>query len=257
MRDDRRRTTGLPLLALGAALLACTALFPPRPTLEWDTAPESLVAQAHTGGGMEYLPNDTYDARLWGDGRLVWTEYASDGSRQLYTALLPPEAMRPLLQQFVDAGFFGWAEHYSPGEVFDAPSSCLSVHLAAASHSVCETLEGAPDRFHELYRLIASGAEQPPTVYAPAEGYLLLTPIGPDIAAGSQAPIAWPAQSLGLSLAEVAAGAGSAWLEGEALAFAWSAVNTNHYHPVFTEGEQAYGVQLLVAGVTVEGPPER
>jgi hypothetical protein len=240
-------------IALLLASLACNALLPPQPALEWDQDPAAVIVEAHVGGGMLYEPNAIYSARLWGDGRLFWLTFGSPiGARTVWTATLTSEAMRDLLKQFANAGFFGWDDHYSPGLVHDAPSRCLRVTLAAAAHGVCETISGAPARFWELYSLVAAGAGQAGVPYIPERGYLTLFPLGgrpPD-----SMPAAWPREVTGLTLAEAAA-AGGLWLEGEALAFVWEAVNANPLQPVIWDGESYYTAQLLVPGLTVIAPP--
>jgi hypothetical protein len=228
--------------------LACNTLLPPRPPVEWNAAADFVVAEAHTGGGMLYEPNAVYQARLWGDGRLIWAAQDSQGRRSVFSASLTPDEMRSVLREFVDAGFFGWDKHYSPGLVYDAPSACLRLSLASASHSVCETLSGAPRQFRPLYARLAGGAGGQAAPYLPDRAYLRLTPSGPS---GSSQP--WPA-TVTPTLAEVAA-QGGAWIEGDALAFAWAAVNQDPLRPVFQASDGYYSVQLLVPGVTVISPP--
>lgn len=228
--------------------LACNTLLPPRPPIEWNAAPEAVIAEAHTGGGMLYEPNLTYHARLWGDGRLIWTEYDGQGGRALFITTLPMGDMTALLQEFVDAGFFGWDNTYSPGLVYDAPSTCLRVSLASLSHSVCEVLEGAPSQFGPLYARLASGAGGQASPYIPERAYLSLSPAGP-----TAATFPWPAE-LSPRLADVAS-QGSAWIDGPALAYAWDLVNAEPLQPIVHEGDSYYSVQLLVPGVTVISPP--
>jgi hypothetical protein len=202
---------------------------------------------------MLYEPNAIYSARLWGDGRLIWVTYApSGGARQVWAATLTPEAMMDLLQDIAGAGFFGWDDHYSPGIVYDAPSTCVRVTLAAVAHGVCETLSGAPVRFRELFSLLASGAGQSGVPYVPEGGYLLLSPLlgGPT----GSLPAGWSPEATGLTLAEAAA-TGGLWLEGDALGFVWAGVNANPLQPVFSDGESYYTAQLLIPGVTVIAPP--
>ncbi len=243
-----RRPSFVALAALGLATLACNTLLPPRPPIEWNAAPDAVIAQAHTGGGMLYEPNLTYEARLWGDGRLIWTDYDQGGARELFITTLSAADMTALLQDFVDAGFFGWDDTYSPGLVYDAPASCLSVSLAAAYQSVCEVLEGAPRQFGPLYSRLASGAGGSAAPYLPERAYLSLTPAGP-----TASTVLWPAE-LTPTLAAVAS-QGGAWIESDALTFAWASVNAEPLQPVFREGDAYYSVQLLVPGVTVISPP--
>jgi hypothetical protein len=243
----------LPITLLLASL-ACNTLLPPRPPVEWDSSPEALIVQANTGGGMLYEPNAIPDARLWGDGRLVWVVYDGSGARQVRTATLTPDEVGHVLQGIVDAGFFGWKDYYSPGVVYDAPSTCVNVNLLSQSKSVCETLSGAPAAFGRLYGDLSAGAGQAGSVFVPERGYLSLTELGSGAPSGGDV-FEWPAEALGVTLAEVAATPGQ-WLEGEALAFAWETTNAAPLYPILHEGEHYYQAQLLVEGVTSIQPTE-
>lgn len=256
-RASISRISFISLIFLLFASLACNTLLPPRPAIEWDSAPDRLIVQAYTGGGMLYEPNAMPDARLWGDGRLVWVTYAGSGARQVFTATLTPDEVRALLASFVDAGFFGWDDHYSPGLVYDAPSTCLNVTLLSEVKSVCETLSGAPRAFGRLYNEVAGGAGHANTAapFVPARGYLRITPLGPTLPSGNAITAEWPAAALGLALADLANSEG-AWLEGEALALAWEATNAEPLYPILHDGEGYYQAQLMVEGVTTSQPPE-
>src|SRR5262245_37055470 len=126
--------------------LACNTLFPPRPPVEWNAVANNVVLQASSGGGMLYDPNPMPFAQLRGDGRFIWVEGSSSG-RRVKVANLTTDQVRQLLQTIVDAGFFGWKDSYSPGVVYDAPATCLTVSLSSGSKSVCEMVSGAPAKF--------------------------------------------------------------------------------------------------------------
>jgi len=231
--------------------LACNTLLPPRPPVEWNAVVNNVVIQAYSGGGMLYEPNPIPLAQLRGDGRLIWVE-GGDNGRHVKVANLTTSQVRQLLQTIVDAGFFGWKDSYSPGVVYDAPSTCLSVSLTSVSKSVCETLSGAPARFHDLLSLLVTGAGVTGADFVPERGYLKVTPLGSTPAPGGPLVVAWPSQQLGLKLAEVGPGQ---WVEGDALRLAWSVVNASPLNPILQEGEVYYQVQLLVSGVTGIEPP--
>ena len=161
------RLSSFVLLALPA--LACNALLPPRPPVEWNAVTNNVVIQAYSGGGMLFDPNPMPFAQLRGDGRLIWVE-GSDHGRHVKVANLTTDQVRQLLQTIVDAGFFGWKDSYSPGVVYDAPNTCLSVNLASASKSVCETVSGAPAKFHDLLSLLGTGAGASGADFVPARG---------------------------------------------------------------------------------------
>jgi hypothetical protein len=237
------------LLALPA--LACNTLFPPRPPVEWDAAANNVVIQANSGGGMLYDPNPMPFAQLRGDGRFIWVEAVGSG-RRVKVANLTTDQVRQLLQAIVDAGFFGWKDSYSPGVVYDAPSTCLTVSLSSGSKSVCETVSGAPAKFHDLLSMLGTGAGAAGADFVPERGYLKVTPLGAGPAAGGTPAVAWPSQQLGLKLEDVAEGQ---WIDGDALRLAWSVVNANPLNPILQEGDTYYQAQLLVSGVTGIEPP--
>ena len=136
-------------------------LLPPRPPVEWDPAADNLVVEASSAGGM--LPDFNYvpAARLWGDGRLVWTSYNSNGGRSVQTRTLTPDEMRALIVRIEDEGFFGWNDQYSPSVVYDAPITCLRVSLTTTSKSVCEMISGAPAGFAGFSQSWAAARERP------------------------------------------------------------------------------------------------
>jgi hypothetical protein len=239
-------------VALVLPALACNTLFPPRPPVEWNNVPDNVVIQASSGGGMVYEPNPMPVARLWGDGRLIWAVGGYTSSRRVQIATLTPDQVRQLLQTFVDDGFFGWKDSYSPGVVYDAPSTCITVSLSSVTKTVCETLSGAPARFHDLLDRLASGAGAPGTDYVPDRGYLVVKPVGKALLPGGGLVVAWPGAKLGLRLADVGEGK---WIVGEALRLAWGAVNANPMNPILQDGDVYYQAQLLVANVTAMEPP--
>ena len=262
MREIERRSVRrsisfssfISLISLAVAALACNTLLPPRPPIDWDPSPTALIVESYKTFGMLYEPNAIPAARLWGDGRLVWVSNSSNsGARQVLTATLTPAEMRTLLASIINAGFYGWDEHYSPGEVFDAPSTCLRVHLTADSHSVCETLSGAPRALHTLTGKLGGGAGFTGTSFVPGSGFLSVVSLGPDLPTGAVAE--WPARAAGQSLADIARTPGQ-WLEGEVLALAWDTTNATPLNPIFHDGGNYYQVKLQVPGVTTSEPPE-
>src|SRR5262249_31323893 len=153
---------------------------------------KTLVLSADTCCGMLYDPNGIPTARLWGDGRMIWSSVDSGGARQVWTAALTTAQMKALLQKFVDAGFFGWKDSYQPAyQVYDAPSTCINVQLQRTTKSVCDLMNNAPSQFWDLLTGLTDGLTA--TAFAPGRAYLQAHPF--DTYSGSPV-IQWPADSL-------------------------------------------------------------
>jgi hypothetical protein len=242
---------GLALSVLVLATLACSTFFPPRPTIEWDTSPDAIIVESYTAGGLvpqNFALNQIPDARVWGDGRIVWVEYASGGGRRVLEGHLTPDEMTALLERFVEAGFFGWDDFYQPSyQVFDAGTTTLRVNLLGTQKSVSEYFEGAPPKFAELAAWLAQGAGVSGANFVPTRAYLTALPI-----TSAQPPdYNWPDEAAGFTLAEAASGR---YVEGEALTHAWQIVNQNMY-AVVRSGGQTYQLVVQVPGLALVEPP--
>jgi len=245
-----RRGYGPAMMALLAAL-ACNTLLPPRPELKWDTSPDAVIIETYVTGGMmpiNYQMNSIPEARVWGDGRILWVEWEGGGRRVLEGRLAEAE-MRALLQKISDAGFFGWENFYQPrGRIYDAATTTLTVNLLNTRKSVSEYFSGAPAKFHELTAYLSAGAGATGADFTPVRAYLTALPVGdPSI----KADYVWPEERAGFTLAEAT---GGRYVEGEALAFAWQVVNQN-LNAVVESGGRRYRLLVQVPGVSLEAPP--
>jgi hypothetical protein len=199
--------------------------------------------------------NAIADARLWGDGRIIWIELNDDtGQRRVLEGWLSPEQMQALFQRFDEAGFFGWEERYDDRSVTDAADQCLAVELAGRSKKVCQYVSGAPAAFQELYAYVASGAGASGRDYVPTTGYLTAHPL--QLPADMDPPVdfEWPAAELGLSLDQAGAGV---WVEGETLETSWQVVNTKWQGNIVRDGDAYYGLSLQIPGLSLTEPPAR
>lgn len=236
---------------LTLAALACVTVLPPRPALEWDEAPETVVIEAYVVGGMvptNYHQNYIPEVRVFGDGRIVWVEW-NNAQRTVLEGRLTKDELQAVLEEFSSAGFFGWRDFYEPNStIYDAPTSTLRVNLLSTSKSVSEYVEGAPAQYDVLWARVASGAGATGTPFMPENGYLLATPLNGN---NAQATHTWPDAAAGVTLAEVTAGQ---YVQGEALASAWRIINENQYAVVESDGAQ-YFISLQIPGISYQTPP--
>ena len=244
------------LALLVSAGLAYGRLRQPRPTVAWNTDPDVVVLRAKLCCAFmsNYsLDNTLAEAVIWGDGRIIWTEWPDDFSwRRVLTGQLTLDQLRALLQQYVEAGFFDWDEHYSPDmPMSDLAEQCVQVSLTSATHQVCEYERGAPADFHRLYDIATSGAGATGADYVPTKGNVIIYPEAsfwhvpkPEDA------VVWPAEALGVSLSDHA----NVLLEGEALALAWQVVNNHPWEPLVLEGDTYYMLVVRLPKLSVWPP---
>jgi hypothetical protein len=238
-------------LTLALAALACNALLPPRPELKWDTSPDALIIETYVAGGLvpiNYQKNYIPEARVWGDGRILWVE-SSGGTRRVLEGHLSEDELRALLQKISEAGFFGWDDFYQPREmVYDAGTTTLTVNLLDTHKSVSEYFQGAPAKFHELAAYLGDGAGASGADFVPTRAYLTALPFGDD---NIKSDYVWPDESAGFTLAEAV---GGRYIEGEALEFAWQVVKQS-MNAILESGGQRYQLLVQVPGVSLEAPP--
>lgn len=199
---------------------------------------------------LNYLPA----AQIWGDGRILWTQIAPGGKRQVLEGQLTREQLGNLLNDALSQGFMEWDERYiGPNAPTDLPSKCLTIQTAQHTRRVCEYYQGAPPAFHTLYDAISGGAGVAGTPYAPVKAYLTASLSPPPLQDAATTALAWDANALGLSLAQAVAGI---WLEeGPALQRAWEAVSGNAWQPLVKQDDEFYILTLQIPGVSMTEPP--
>jgi hypothetical protein len=224
------------------------------PALRWDTNPEALVIRYYSPSTTAGL-SGAYDAdyyipevQLWGDGRIIWV--AREGTaRRVMEGHLTVEQMRALIRRITDAGFFDWQDRYFTLGGNSSPPMLLSVQLSEVFKVVSEH-GGAPEAYYDLVAFLKAGAGSEGQAYMPALGYLTATPWPVE----AEAP-RWPDESTGITLDQVGEGR---YIEGEALAFAWQAVNRNPTAPVYVQSKgHVYTIMLQIPGVSLSEPPPR
>jgi hypothetical protein len=226
-------------------------VFAPKPKVEWDTAPTAIIAQAvhpirhyQPSISSDYTRNYIPEARLWGDGRILWASYGdSGGPRTVMEGQLTPEQMTVLLKQFVDAGFFGWNNNYFSLLPYDnPPTDYLTINLLTAQKTVIVSMGNPPRAFNSLFATLNSGAGAQGKIFKPTQGTLIAIPITTQTAEYN-----WDHENLNLDLSKAAEGIP---VEGKALQLAWDVVNKNPYYPppVSLNGV-TYTIYVIIPGM--------
>jgi hypothetical protein len=233
----------------------------PLPTaseIAWNSSPNALIISATLSGGRTtrvFLENYIPDARIWGDGRIVWVDYIDTNKRRILQGQLTQAQMHALLNRFINDGFFNLQDSYNVERAkTDVRGKCLSLELKQQSKKVCEYDEGAPQVFHDLYNHIVNGVGEAGTEYIPQTAYLTVHPFA--FSKGYTPPVDFQrsAVSLGLSLGDTTDGT---WIEGKTLDQAWHIVNSKWKGMIIHDDEEYYGISLQVPGVSLIDPPVR
>ena len=225
--------------------------------VRWDTSPATLVVRY-------YSPNTTaglagaYDRRYyvpevqaWGDGRVIWVARELE-SRRVLEGRLTIEQMGNLLRRIVDAGFFAWEDRYCTLGGTSFPFRHLALNLLGQSKEVSEH-GGAPKAFYDLVEFLKGGAGAEGHDYAPELGYLTVESLGPVGTDEGTNSLKWPDDAAGFTLDEVG---DWRYIGGEALAFAWHAVNQYTRAPVYVESKgQLYTIMVQIPGLSYYEPP--
>lgn len=225
---------------------------PTLPAIEWDPSPEAVIIEAanpikqyHPSLSPDLIQNYIPEGRVFGDGHIIWAVYAEDRSRTVFEGYLTRDQMTDILQDFVDAGFFGWKEAYFSKLPYDnPPSDYLTVNLTSLSKTVRVTMAQPPEGYMELFDRISTGAGAEGKPFIPQNGTLILEETE------EEALMTWDQETYPLALSQATAGIP---LVGEALAAAWGIVNQEPLAPPVVEIDgKAYRFFLLIPGLMYE-----
>jgi hypothetical protein len=237
------------LLVLALVLLAgCGAR---TPDLSYPAEADHLLIEADTAGGLvppAYAENHIPAFRLYGDGRVIWTDREGP-QMSVWQGYLPPEKIQDLLAWMAEEGYFRMKDFYTvENPPTDLPTQCIRVNLEGESKSVCEYFDGAPEAFDQIYGLLTSGAGATDAgPYEPQIGWVTAEPLTWE--PGSEV-VAWP-EVLSPALSAMADGA---WVDGQTLEFLWR--NRLEQGPLmlFEELGDRYQVTLQVPGLMPGAP---
>jgi hypothetical protein len=223
----------------------------PKVDLTYPTGADDLVIQANSTGGLvpdAYIQSHIPAFRLWGDGRVIGTEW-KDGQASVWEGHLTAEEIAALLEWIADKGFFRMDNHYTvKNPPLDLPTDSVRVNLVSGEKTVGEYYDGAPRAFGEIYgRLRAGAGASDVHPYQPGIGWVIVEPITWDT---TREPVPWP-DSLTPVPSEMGEGI---WVEGDLLAFLWQGRLEQGPWMVYEVGGEPYGLVLQVPGLMPAAP---
>jgi hypothetical protein len=223
------------------------------PAITWNAAATQVVIRGTYCCGFTtptYVTNYIPDFVIWGDGRYIWVQTLESGARNAYEGRLTAEEVHDLISRLVQDGFFDWEDRYEDFSVTDLPDRCIAVSLQEITKSVCEYHQGAPEAFHRLYAFFASGAGRDGVPFVPPAAFLTAVKFDADFVTPT---IVWNAESPDFG----GIGEAGRWVEGEALARLWEAMNTQPWMPTVEYRGAFYIFTLQVPGLSLQEPPAR
>ncbi len=226
--------------------------------LNWDKSPEVKIIHVSDPINFpglsctwqdERMDNHIPEGQVFGDGRIIWVEYyraEEEDARRLMEGRLSEAELSSLLEKISVSGFFSWKDHYSRGlSVVDGPpNTIMHVNLKEKEKRVIVS-SGAPAGFHELVRLVTTGAGTVGREYIPERGYLEVYPFYYyDQDQDWQLPF-WPGEEAGFHLEELVYERGQ-YIEGPLLEFVWRLINSCPRQPVVVDADEAYILTLII-----------
>jgi hypothetical protein len=164
-----------------------------QPEAIWDKSPDKVIIRSDRGCihiSIGYIPA----VRIWGDGRIVWTENIA-GERTVREGYLTQSEMRLLINRLINIDFFRiW--YYNEDACF---GKFLTVELSTISSRKRVIQENI--QFTEVYSFITTGAGTIGEEFIPEQGYLYIYPVEESgLPADTDASYVWPVDEFGYSL---------------------------------------------------------
>jgi hypothetical protein len=229
------------IFAVGAIILLS------RDRLAYRKDPDVVVIYASIKswpGG--YLPGQTCnqipELRIWGDGRIVFSEM-DGGVRRVFVGTLGQAAISTLLEMLDQMDFF----NNPPPDSLNEAGTGYSLRVILRREETHSFWAVENDIFNTL---LAAIEVENLELFVPAEGLLM---VGPYSGILRDAFPQWPAD-FPFSLAEV--GQEGRWVDGEVLSYAWDTIN--HQPDPLTGVEEngiLYAIGLEIKGISLEDPP--
>jgi len=255
----------LAVLIIGILLMLLLGSCSPKnkeTALDWDKSPEVRIIRVSDPINFpglsctwqdERMDNHIPEGQVFGDGRFIWVEYYRAEevvARRVMEGRLSEAELSSLLGQISVSGFFSWKDHYSRVTFQEdvPPNTIMYVNLKEKEKHVIVS-SGAPAGFHELVRLVTTGAGTVGREYIPERGYLEVHPFYYyDQDQDWQLPL-WPGEEAGFHLEELVYERGQ-FIEGPILEFVWQVINDSPGQPVVLDQDEAYTLVILIPGLS-------
>jgi hypothetical protein len=220
---------------------------------DWDPSPNNRIISFQPGF-VEIDANYIVPFQVWGDGRIIWVEYAQDHSRRVLEGHLSLAQLKDLVGKFSKAGFFNPFANLIPNpfqkyRLQNLAGGSFQIRLRNGESS--RYIDSTDSMVSELASYLGKGAGAFGKNYTPTQGrlYVVLASDIKDLPKNIEPEYQWPDQKFGYTLGSMYKNGGSENdLKGDELAFAWKVVNSPV--PFVESGGVKYWIAIHIPGIS-------
>lgn len=226
---------------------------PTQPNLDYPNDKDTLVIslESHLIAGPPEIGqgcNDIPDLRVWGDGRIVFSQNATGQHRIVKTGNLDKSQIQSLLELIAKSSFFSPNTPEVPNPAGVGYELTVELKSGTYDYSWADQWTGPPAIYSDLIKAV-EGYDL--AEFTPEKALLVSSSYQLSYPPGDQLPV-WPSR-FSFSLASADKGT---WISGDMLTFLWQSVNDSQYIvPGFQQDNHFYSIALEIPGISREEPP--
>ncbi|MCB9438063.1 MAG: hypothetical protein H6673_13885 [Anaerolineales bacterium] len=218
---------------------------------DWDRSATSILFQIDevtTTNTEAMIKNTIPQCTIWGDGRLVWTNYV-EASNEVLESRLNDEQIRSFVEFVIGNGFYSWEDSIVPPADFEPVRQTMTLNLYGEQRTVERYGDWDENRYQTVLDRCRTLADARALVVAQG-GWIRAYPVERDDST-IQSP--WQ-RNAPIDLAELADQGTATWVDGYWAATIWEL--TRSIQPVqFLERGNAYLISIEVPGISRAAPP--
>lgn len=222
--------------------------------LDWERAPNNIILrldERRNEAAPVELANDIPPCTLWGDGRVVWVNTASN-ERQVLEAYLDDETIRGLIEDLVFSGFYDWQSNYAISDLSNPIVTSITLNLYSEQRTVSRYDDWAVNGYQKTLAACTQ-ASNAPALFLPDGAWLSAYETPRDTSIGEWY---WAPRTAGFSLTEVANGQPPRWITGDLAKHVWQQTIMAGGRSLVRDGDKYYTVALQVPNIMRDSPPQ-
>lgn len=220
-------------------------------SFDWDRSPTSILFQIDevaTANTEAMIKNTIPQCTIWGDGRLVWTNYV-EAANEVLESRLSDEQIRSFVEFVIGNGFYSWEDSIVPPADFEPVRQTMTLNLYGEQRTVERYGDWDENRYVLILERCRTLADARALVVAQG-GWIRAYAVERDDSA-IQTP--WQ-RNAPIGLAELAEQGTPTWVEGYWAATIWE-LTRSIQSVQFIEYGNAYLISIEVPGISRAAPP--